>query len=703
MLRILKWVFEIGAVLIVATIIVFYIILSHYDFNDLKPRISEAVRDATGRELTIGGDINLKIGLVPSLILSNIKFQNAPWGSKPEMAKIRRFELEVALIPLISGNIMVKRFKLVEPDILIETDQTGKSNLVFEKPAESKEKIEQKKKALKKTTHLPSFAVNKMLIEKGRLTYMDGSSKTIHDIALSRLTASTGGINTPVKIDLNGLYNKEPFNLNCDLGPLSAILDPEKKMTISILAKAMNITIVIKGELQDVMAQRGIDLDYSVNTDNLEKLSKIANKNLSAFAPLALKGHASDNGPKYYKISKMSVKFGQNQIDGSIVLNLAKKVPGIKATLFSDEIDLRPLFPEDKKKQEAGLKKKKSRSKNGKVFSDSQLKTDGLGRLNVDIKLTAKKIMLPKLALNNLKTHLVVNNSHLVIEPLKAVIGGGVLDGRIFLDPEGKAVAITTFLNVDGFDIGKMLKELNITGLLDGSIDVDLNIKGKGSSIAGLMAGLNGHTSIIMGKGRIDNKYVNILGGDFTSGIFSLLNPAKEQKNYTTINCMVSRFDIKNGIAKSSALVLDTDKMSVVGEGQINLKTEELDLSLDPAPKGGLGGFSLSLRELTRPLKLAGTLAEPSLGIDAKRAAMMIGKTIGGMTLFGPAGIAAALISKDSKEENPCLSAIKAANVQKPETKKETIPKKKKIENTFDNLMKELPDVGKTLKSLFGN
>lgn len=707
MLRILKWVFGIGAVLIVSTIIVVYIILSHYDFNDLKPRISEAVQNATSRKLTIGGDINLKIGLVPSLILSDIKFQNAPWGSKPEMAKISRFELEIALIPLISGNILVQRFKLEEPDILIETDKTGKSNLVFKKPSESKEKIQQEKKASKNTTPIPSFAVNKILIEKGRLTYLDGSSKKIYNIALSRLTASTGGINTPVKIDLDGFFNKEPFNLNCELGPLSAIKDPGKKMTINMMAKAMNTTIVIKGGLKDVMAQRGIDLDYSVNTDNLEKFSKLAGKKLSAFTPLELKGHAIDTGHRAYKISKMSVGFGQNQIDGSIALNLVKKLPAIKATLFSDKLDLRPLFPEDKKKQTNSEKKKraekKAEKKAGKIFSDSRLETDGLRKVNADINLTVKKIMLPKLALNSLKTHIILKKGHLAIEPLKAIIGGGVLDGRLFLDPEGKAVAITTLLNLDGFEIGKMLKELDITNMIAGSIDVDFNLKGKGSSVAGLMAGLNGHTSIIMGKGLIYNKYVDILGGDLSSGILSLLNPLKEAKDYTTINCMVSRFDIKNGIAESTALVFDTDEISVVGEGRINLKTEALDLSLNPASKGSLGGFSLSLGKLAKPFKLAGTLAEPSLDIDSKRAAMMVGKAIGGTALFGPAGIAAALISKDNKKENPCLWAIKTATAQKPETKKKIIPEKKKPVKTFDSFKKSLPDVGKALKSLFGN
>ena len=98
-----KWVLGIITVLILAVIVTLYIVLSSYDFNNLKPTITEAVRDATGRELTLGGDIELKIGLIPVLVVEDVRFQNASWGSRPEMAKIKRFELQVALIPSSPG------------------------------------------------------------------------------------------------------------------------------------------------------------------------------------------------------------------------------------------------------------------------------------------------------------------------------------------------------------------------------------------------------------------------------------------------------------------------------------------------------------------------------------------------------------------------------------------------------------------------
>ena len=126
------WIFSIGIAVVIVLIITVYIILSSYDFNKLKPQISKIAKDATGRELILGGDIELNMGIIPSLTVDRVSFQNASWGSQREMAKIKYLEVKMALLPLIFGNREIKRLIVVEPDILIETDPSGKSNLSFE-------------------------------------------------------------------------------------------------------------------------------------------------------------------------------------------------------------------------------------------------------------------------------------------------------------------------------------------------------------------------------------------------------------------------------------------------------------------------------------------------------------------------------------------------------------------------------------------
>ena len=139
--------------------------------------------------------------------------------------------------------------------------------------------------------------------------------------------------------------------------------------------------------------------------------------------------------------------------------------------------------------------------------------------------------------------------------------------------------------------------------------------------------------------------------------------------------------------------------MVVVGEGEINLKTERLNLSLKPVPKEGIGTrvtgkLTVSLSELTRPFKLGGTLAHPSLAVDPTQTAIAFGKAIGGVMLFGPVGIAAALVGSSSGDENSCIAAIEAA--------KKGVRVKKGLVGKVSGRRRCLKGAGKELKKLFG-
>ena len=45
---------------IVVLVVAVYVILSSYNYNGLKPEIIRAVKDDTGRELTLGGNMNIQ-------------------------------------------------------------------------------------------------------------------------------------------------------------------------------------------------------------------------------------------------------------------------------------------------------------------------------------------------------------------------------------------------------------------------------------------------------------------------------------------------------------------------------------------------------------------------------------------------------------------------------------------------------------------
>ncbi len=775
------WIFSIGIAVVIVLIVTVYIILSSYNFNKLKPQISKVAKDATGRELILDGDIELKMGITPSLMVDRVSFQNAPWGSQREMAKIKYLEVKIALLPLIFGNMEIKRLIVVEPDILIETDPSGKSNLSFETAKEG-EAGKQKKEEPDEEFHLPALTFNRVAVKNGRFTFKDGKSGKTYHATLKTLSVESAGASSPMNIDLKGTYNDNFFEIKGTSGSLMALADPEKTAQLNLTVKAGGATLNLKGTIRDTLkgkgldldvtakgqsipeaaklagvtdvpevgpfdvavkvadpdgklaikkldvqigseelaqvkltgavkdplARQGIDLNFVVRGKYLAKFEKLAGQPMPITGPFDISGQVSDLATNVYKVSDLKIFLGENDLGGRIEVNLTGKRPELNAEISSKKLDLRSLMKQDEEKGEKKDKPPQKKKRRDKVFPDDPLPLDVLKRADASIKFQAGKVLLPRLALNNLNAVVMLKDGHLTVKPLKSMVGGGTLIGHFSLLPQGDTAKLSASIEIDHLDLDKMLKELALTDIIEGDLDLDMDISGRGNSPAKLMAGLNGKVSVILGTGRINNKYIDVLGADLASVAFRLFNPGKKDETYTKINCFVSRFDIKDGIADSTALVFDTDLMSVAGEGTINLRTEGLDFSMKPSPKkgvgvSGVGKLSMNLGELAKPLKLSGTLAKPGLAIDPAKTAITIGKAVGGIILFGPIGIVAVLASgKLGGDENPCLAAIEAGEkgVKDPKEKK---PSKEKstVEKTTEGIKDAVEGIGGKLKKLF--
>ena len=86
-------------VLIVAGVGIF---VASFDPDSYKPRIVAAVKQATGRDLTLKGHIHLGLSLQPTLTVQDVSFANPPGFSRPQMATLEQLDLQLALFPLLS-------------------------------------------------------------------------------------------------------------------------------------------------------------------------------------------------------------------------------------------------------------------------------------------------------------------------------------------------------------------------------------------------------------------------------------------------------------------------------------------------------------------------------------------------------------------------------------------------------------------------
>ncbi|HSO08094.1 MAG TPA: AsmA family protein, partial [Pelomicrobium sp.] len=183
----LRYVLIGAAVAVVVIFVAGAIIIARTDLAPYVARVEAAVKDATGRELKIKGPVGFRLSLFPTVAAENVSFQNARWGSRPLMAEAKRVEVQVALLPLLTGDIVIRRLELVAPDVLLEVNAKGEKNWAFAKPAAAPE------------TKAPpgdgaAVQVRQVRITKGALTYRQARPKLEHRAQIDdlRIDASSG-------------------------------------------------------------------------------------------------------------------------------------------------------------------------------------------------------------------------------------------------------------------------------------------------------------------------------------------------------------------------------------------------------------------------------------------------------------------------------------------------------------------------------
>ncbi|WP_338663699.1 AsmA family protein [Pararoseomonas sp. SCSIO 73927] len=184
----------------------------------VRPRLEAAVEAATGRRLTLAGPVTLRPALVPTIALEGPVLANAPGGSRPEMLRARRIEAEVALIPLLSREVKIRRIALVEPDLLLEVDAEGRGNWQFARPRPD---------APAPANPIPAepsrpfgIAVDAVAIERGRVTWRSPGREEVVELPRLVLRASDQAILAEGQAVARGLT----ATISGGTGPLAALL-----------------------------------------------------------------------------------------------------------------------------------------------------------------------------------------------------------------------------------------------------------------------------------------------------------------------------------------------------------------------------------------------------------------------------------------------------------------------------------------------
>ncbi len=634
----LKWILTGLVAVIAGGLVTVYAVLSSLDFEQYRGTIEDLAKQATGRDLTIAGPIDVKISLTPAVTAEDVTFGNAPWGSRPEMVKLKRFELESALIPLLSGEVEVKRLVLVEPDILIETDAEGRSNLDFAGGAGAQTAPTDDKSAqvLDRVR-----AIDEVLLQGARVQIRDGASGTTHGVELDSLDLLKKADVDAVKVTGAGRYNGVDFTLDGATAPLRLLWSGPFALKLTTTAGGAAVTL--DGVVAKPMAGQGIDFLIEAEGGQFADLGALAGTEMPPLGGYDLSLRLTQEGD-VFKLSDVTAKLGESDLAGTASLTLAGARPALTGDFVSRQLDLRPFAAKD-----AGGEKSSS------LFSDAPLPFDLLGLADAKLTYRAERVKLQgQLEASNLNLEIGLDQGLLTLDPVSAELWGGSLEAQVSVDGAQPRPTTTAAVKLVNLDYGRLLRESDIEQQVTGTLDGDFRLAGQGHSVRDIAASLTGHSEVLSQEGILDSDSLNLMA----TGLNDVLGPLFGSDGAIRLNCMVSRFDFVDGIGSSEAFVVDTSAFTLSGGGIVNLQNETLSLTFDTASR------EANLASLAVPFDVAGPIASPSVTPDTMGTAVGIAKAAG--VWINPVVGLAVLIGNrvtggSAADRNPCVAALEEA------------------------------------------
>ena len=222
--------------LAVAAVVVLVLTL---DLNGYKPEIEAELERATGRDVTIGGDIHFTVLPALALAVDDLRIAGVPGGSGDALLALPRAQAVVAIAPLLSGEIEIERVRLVEPVIVLERGADGRASWEFDTSGGGQGGD-------------MSISIGRLDLEGGTVLWRDGQGEQ----RFSDLTLAASALSLEGPFEASGSFEHAgtAWTLGADIGRTTR---PQVPINVHLGSAAASLTLAGSVDLSGQMPAFG--------------------------------------------------------------------------------------------------------------------------------------------------------------------------------------------------------------------------------------------------------------------------------------------------------------------------------------------------------------------------------------------------------------------------------------------------------------
>lgn len=646
---------------IVALLVIFGLGIYFFPWDALRGPLNRHVSQQLGRRFEITRHLGVQLGRITTVRAEGVEIANPEWAHEPYLLKAKAAEFDIRLWPLLAGKLELPRVSLTEPHMGLQKEPDGRRTWALSRDTAEQDSL---------------LEIGALRVDQGTLNYRAKEQGANLDVAFSLSGESAARL--PLSYQARGTWKNEDLSASGHAGGVLQLRNnTEAPFPLEINAVAGRTRLKAKGTISDLAEMAGIEADFDLEGQSLGELYKLLGVVLPSTPPYRLRGRLDKQG-KVWALSQIQGALGKSDLSGELSFDQSGPVPVLSGKVASRLLDWADLGPvigggssgassaqsgtqatPERAAPAVAQKKASARSKpGGKVLPVAPLAVARLKAMNADVMYSAADIRhAPRWPLDKGSAHVRLKAGMLRLEPVSLGVAGGTVAGRISIDANQTPPAVSARLDVRTLQLNRLFPTLETTQSGFGRISGDVDLGGRGNSVAQVLGSASGNVAVLMGKGEISNILLEYLGLDGGEVIKFLVGGDRN----VPLRCAAAAFDVKQGLMSSRAIVLDTSDTVITGEGQVNLARETLDILFKPLPKDP------SILSLRSPLRIGGTFGSPTTAPQTGALAGRIGLALV-LGAINPLLALAATVETGPGENADCAGILKQAATPKAAT-----------------------------------
>lgn len=554
---------------------------------------ADQMRIATGRDVSITGDVSMTLWPVLGVSVGGLEVGNADWSEQGPMLTAENAAIGVDALALLRREIRITNIEATRPTIRLESRSDGRASWVFT-DASGEAQIETE---VAPATRTPQAVwIEKLTVTDATLVYdAEGADLVSYsgvDLALDwpeRLGAaevvaslSPAGTDVDVRASIGGFAGFITGQVQTIKATVTAArgtlgLDG-RGSTAGDVAGRLTLDIPDTDAFLTALAlpAPGLPEDLGQSVDLSADLTLTADRRLS--------------------LRDIRVDLGGNALTGAADIELNGK-PQINAQLNAGALDLRNATGGDGAGGGGGP------APAGSGWPKDRIDASGLAGFDGDIALTASSIDLGRFKLGETRSLLRNDNSRMVFELRRIEAYGGTVTGEFVMNNRS-GLSVGGKLIASAIDMQAVLRDAAGIERLTGAANAEMTFLGTGASVDAIMKSLSGNGAISFGQGTI-------LGIDLDR----LMRSGAVGGGTTVFDSLAATWTVDQGVMRNSDLLLKLSNYEARGAGQVGLGMQTIDYTFTPVALRANSGNGIAI-----PVRLIGPWSDVSIRPDLEAA-----------------------------------------------------------------------------------